>query len=168
MIRISMAIIAITIAALFACANPAANILNTTAVTPGNSPQAKIDLQPTPAPAPVLQINKNPKSLVEAFYEFYLDGSPTMEGNEVIFMRFLTPRFYDEAEKIDAYDPFLDAQEGDETWKDNIKVSNVVVRGSKATLIVLLDGKEVKWKAKLTLVKKNGTWKIDAINMAVR
>lgn len=170
-VRIILTIILIAIiATLFASPSPRTNVLNTSAATPGNSRRAKVaDPEPTTAPTPesVRQINKDPVSIARAFYEFYLDGSPKMEGNEVIFMRFLTPRFYDKAEKEQTYDPFLDTQEGDPTWKDNISVSDPVIKGNKATLFVVLNGKTNKWRAKLTLLKKNGTWKIDVIDMAV-
>ena len=165
--------------AVTSCAAPVANAVSgnrstTAASNAGAQVVTKADVDqieepdPMPTPEPVRQINKDPASLAKAFYEFYLDGYPTMSGNEVTFTGFLTPRFYDAAEKNDVYDPFLDTQDGDdETWKDNIKVSNVKVTGNKATLDLLLDGKSRKWKAKLTLLKKAGTWKIDVINMAV-
>lgn len=168
----------IFLVAVTSCAAPVANAVSgDRSAQPTSNAGAKVatgadadqieEPQPLPTPETVRQINKDPASLAKAFYEFYLDGYPTMSGNEVLFMRFLTPRFYDEAEKIDVYDPFLDTQEGDdETWKNNIKVSNVKIAGSKATLNLLLDGKSRKWKAKLKLVKKAGTWKIDVIDMA--
>ena len=170
----------LVIAAALACASrSAAN--NGAAEAPATSASSSVEnrpavepsdrqTEPDPLPTPdkVVQINKDPVTLAKSFYEFYLDGYPTMSGNEVTFAQFLTPRFYDEAERNDLYDPFLDTQDGDDpTWKRKIRISNVVTKGDRSTLIVLLDGKKKKWKAKLTLVKKAGTWKIDGIYMSV-
>jgi len=114
-------------------------------------------------PEPVVQVNRDPKTLVTAFYEFYLDGFPQMDGNEVVYSRFLTTRFYKEADKADDYDPFLDAQDLDETWKNNFSVSEAKITGAKAFVDVALKGETFKWVLRASLVKKSDVWKIDGI-----
>ena len=121
--------------------------------------------EPTPAPTPgrVVQINKDPKTLVLAFYEYYLDGFPRIDDERVVFARYLTPRFFDEALKADDYDPFLDAQDFDETWKNNISAADARIRGNVATVRLSLNGKSLKWVLDVTAVKKGGVWKIDRV-----
>jgi uncharacterized protein DUF3828 len=80
-----------------------------------------------------------------------------------VFARYLTPRFFDEALKADDYDPFLDAQDFDSTWKNNVSASDKVITGSRATVNVTLKGETFKWVLKVLLLKKSGIWKIDGV-----
>ena len=148
--------------------NNAARPANNSAAVTEPQPEATPPKRPAAnEPAPVVQVNTDPARLAISFYEFYMDGYPTMKDNALMFTRYLTPRFYDVAEKEDTYDPFFDTQEGDEGFKDNISASEPVIKGDKATLFVVMKGKTSKWRAKLTLLKKNGTWKIDDIDQSV-
>jgi hypothetical protein len=115
-------------------------------------------------PKPVVQVNKDPATLTLAFYEYYLDGMPSVKKNRAVFAKYLTPKFLGVALKADDYDPFLDAQDFDETWKDNnYSVKGTAVNGDKATVNVDLNGESLKWTLKVSLLRKNGLWKIDGV-----
>lgn len=116
-----------------------------------------------PEPEPVVQINKDPKTLVLAFYEFYVDGFPNIQDEGASFKDFLTIRFFNAAWEADDYDIFLDAQDFDNTWKGNVSVSNAVIKGNKATVDVMLRGETFKWTRRVSLVKQRGVWKIDGV-----
>jgi len=46
--------------------------------------------QSSPTPAPAAQINRDPKTLALAFYEFYVDGYPRIDDEGPAFSKFLT------------------------------------------------------------------------------
>ena len=159
---------------LASCAQPQTNSPNAGAQTlnkvsqssGGNSataasPQTPVAASPTPAPA--VQIDKDPKTLALAFYEFYVDGFPRIEDEGPAFAKFLTSRFFKEASKADDFDPFLDAQDLDETWKGNVSAADATIKGDKATVNVMLNGKTFKWTMQVSLVRQKDVWKIDAI-----
>ena len=83
--------------------------------------------------------------------------------------QFITVRCYNENKK--AYDNnefdadyFISAQDFDEKWATNMKISNVKIKGNKATANVVLDGKgSFDSKLKLKLIKEKSVWKIDVI-----
>ena len=153
------------LAAIAACGDQMASVSNGN-VRAGDAPHKIIAPSPTPRPTPepVVQINKDPAKLASAFYEFYLDGLPAMKGNEVVFARFLTTRFYNEALRADDIDVFLDAQDFDDTWnKNSFSTSSPVISGNKATVEIRLKGETFKWVLKVSLIKKAGTWKIDRV-----
>ncbi|MGQ0763148.1 MAG: DUF3828 domain-containing protein [Acidobacteriota bacterium] len=136
-------------------AQAAANV--TTAIAGGTGPTT------APTPEKVVQVNKDPKTLVQSFYEYYLDGFPKIDDERVIFARHLTSRFFDEALKADDYDPFLDAQDFDATWKKHFSVSEAKVTANKAQVKVSLRGKTFQWVLEVTTVKKGGVWQIDKV-----
>ena len=169
-------LIAMAVAVVASCAAPITNVPNANARAASNEPnRTAVNVsaaQPTnvvatptppPTPEPVVQINKDPKTLALAFYEFYVDGFPNMDDDAVSFAPYLTGRFFKEASKADDYDPFLDAQDMDETWKGNVSASEPVISGNKATVNVLLKGKTFKWTLKVSLLKQQGVWKIDGV-----
>ena len=118
---------------------------------------------PAPTPEKVEQINTDPAKLAVAFYEYYVDGFPRIDDERVVFARYLTSRFFDEALKADDHDPFLDAQDFDRTWKNNVRASDKVITGNKATVNVILKGETFKWVMKVSLLKRSGTWKINGV-----
>ena len=66
---------------------------------------------------------------------------------------------------IDA-DFFIDAQDWDQTWEQNISTSKATVQGNLATVNVTLKGGAAfgNKKLKVGLRKEGGVWKIDSIN----
>jgi hypothetical protein len=131
----------------------------------GNVGQIPMGILLTPAPTPekVKQINTDPAKLAVAFYEYYVESFPRIDDERVVFARFITPRFFDEALKAEDYDPFLDAQDLDRTWRNNVSASHKVMTGNRATVKVSLKGQTFKWVLKVSLLKRGGTWKIDGV-----
>ena len=119
--------------------------------------------EPTPVPRHVDRVNDEPSKLVHSFYEFYLDGFPSMDDSGHVFANYLSGRFFRVASKADDYDPFLSAQDFDETWKDRFKVSPAKVTGNKARVRVDLNGETMKWALEVTVVKQGSGWRIDGV-----
>lgn len=115
-----------------------------------------------------------PETTIKNFYAWYVkeiskNKFPLTEQPTKL-KTFITARCYNENKRtydrneFDA-DYFIAAQDFDESWATNIKVSNVRIVGNKATANVLLDGKSnFDNKLKLKLVKEKGYWKIDTID----
>lgn len=120
--------------------------------------------------------NSTPEAVLKNFYSWYIQS--IAKNNEPLtkqptkLKQFITLRLYNEIKKIydrgelDA-DYFISAQDYDESWAKNVKVSNVKTAKTKATANVLLDGKEdFDQKLKITLsLEKGMIWKIDKIEM---
>ena len=151
-------VLSITVFISASCARPQAN-------APGPAMPAGNVAAPrsSPTPEPAVQANADPKTLALALYEFYVDGYPRIEDEGPAFSKYLTSRFFKEASKADDYDPFLDAQDVDETWKGNVSAADAVTKGDKSTVDVLLNGKTFKWTMRVSLLKQKDAWKIDGI-----
>jgi hypothetical protein len=117
--------------------------------------------------------NSTPETTIKNFYSWYVreivkNKFPLTE-QPAKMKQFITARCYNENKRIydknefDA-DYFIAAQDYDEKWATNIKVSNVKITGNKATAKVILDGQgNFDSKLKLKLIKEQGNWKIDVI-----
>ena len=115
-----------------------------------------------------------PEATIKSFYSWYIQS--ITKNNEPLtkqptkLKQFITLRLYNEIKRIydkgelDA-DYFISAQDYDEKWGKNIKVSNLKTAKTKATANVLLDGEgDFDSKLKITLVLEKGSiWKIDKI-----
>lgn len=115
-----------------------------------------------------------PQTTIKKFYSWYVreiskNKFPLTE-QPTKMKQFITARCYNENKK--AYDNnefdadyFISAQDFDERWATNVKISNVKINGNKATANVVLDGKgSFDSKLKLKLVKEKSVWKIDVID----
>jgi hypothetical protein len=133
------------------------------AAAPANTSNVATVPAETPAAASATSIDP-PEKVVKDFYGFYLrDMASIDQKNRSKFARFLTKRFLKEAEAVDDFDPFLDAQDFDETFKDNYTASVISSNDQKALVALNLNGKTMKWKRKITLLKEDGSWKIDRV-----
>lgn len=114
-----------------------------------------------------------PETTIKNFYSWYVreiskNKFPLAE-QPTKMKQFITARCYNENKK--AYDKnefdadyFISAQDFDERWATNVKISNVKINGNKATANVVLDGKSsFDSKLKLKLIKEKSIWKIDVI-----
>lgn len=114
-----------------------------------------------------------PETTIKNFYSWYVreiskNKFPLAE-QPTKMKQFITARCYNENKK--AYDNnefdadyFISAQDFDERWATNVKISNVKINGNKATANVVLDGKSsFDSKLKLKLIKEKSIWKIDVI-----
>ena len=117
--------------------------------------------------------NSTPEMTIKNFYSWYVGeiakNKFPLAKQPTKLKQFITARCYNENKR--AYDKnefdadyFIAAQDYDEKWATNVKVSNVKIIGNKATANVILDGKgNFDSKLKLKLIKEKNTWKIDVI-----
>ena len=116
---------------------------------------------------------ENPSDSIRNFYRWYVteliaNRNPMENGKEL--KRFATERLLKEIDRMkkgpDGLDGdyFVDAQDFDELWAKNITVSDVKVRGTKASAEVLLAGKgDMRRRLQVSLVKDGGIWKVDKV-----
>lgn len=108
----------------------------------------------------------SPDEVVRQFYDWYLHaGFPIPERkNLATFRKYVTQRLIRKQmdPEVDA-DLFVDAQDFDETWKNNFSVSKATIRGQQATTQVGLKGKQFNYTLRVTLRRENGAWKIDNV-----
>jgi Protein of unknown function (DUF3828) len=122
----------------------------------------------------VTTAQSTPEATIRKFYGWYVKeiskNKFPLSEQPAKMKQFITIRCYNENRK--AYDNnefdadyFIAAQDFDEYWATNVKVSNVKITGIKATANVGLFGKNnFNHKLKLKLIKQNGIWKIDVID----
>ena len=116
-----------------------------------------------------------PEVTIKNFYLWYVreiaKNKFPLSQQPTKLKQFITVRCYNENKR--AYDKnefdadyFIAAQDYDEKWATNVKISNVKITSNKATANVVLDGKgNFDSKLKLKLVKEKDVWKIDVIQM---
>jgi len=107
-----------------------------------------------------------PEEITRQFYDWYLHaGLPTpARKNMATFRKYVTQKLIKQqmAPDVDA-DLFVDAQDFDEAWKNNISVSKATIRGQQAIVQVSLKGKQFSRQLRVTLRRENGVWKIDNV-----
>jgi len=119
-------------------------------------------------------VASDPANTIRSFYHWYvtvLIANQDPMKNRVEMKRFVTDRLRNEIEKMvkgpDGLDGdyFVDAQDFDNKWATSISVSNVKIRGTKATADVLLAGgdKTMNKRLSLDLVNDGGAWKVDKV-----
>ena len=119
--------------------------------------------------------NSTPEVTIKNFYAWYVreisKNKFPLSQQPTKLKQFITVRCYNENKR--AYDKnefdadyFIAAQDYDEKWATNVKVTNVKFVGNRASASVILDGKgNFDSKLKLKLVKEKDVWKIDVIEM---
>ena len=119
--------------------------------------------------------NSTPEVTIKNFYAWYVQeiskNKFPLSQQPTKLKQFITVRCYNENKR--AYDKnefdadyFIAAQDYDEKWATNVKVTNVKVVGNRASASVILDGKgNFDSKLKLKLLKEKDVWKIDVIQM---
>ena len=119
-------------------------------------------------------VNNTPESTIKGFYSWYIKelvkNKFPLTGQPTKLKQFITVRCYNENKK--AYDNnlfdadyFISAQDFDEKWATNVRISKVQITGNRATANVVLDGKGYfDSKLKLKLIKEKNIWKIDVID----
>jgi hypothetical protein len=114
-----------------------------------------------------------PEAAIKEFYSWYINllkQSKEPFKQKVEMRKYTTPRLmkelnrlYNSPDGLDA-DYFIDAQDFDEDWENNITVSNIKVNSNRASADLLLDGKQLgKKRLKVNLVNINNSWKIDKV-----
>jgi hypothetical protein len=114
----------------------------------------------------------SPEVVVKNFYAWYigvLNKNATPFKQRAKIKQFVSARLIAEIDRMmkrgeyDA-DYFINAQDWDNAWAKNIKVSDVAVNKGKANAAVFLDGEsDFDNKLKLSLVREQGSWKIDTV-----
>lgn len=125
------------------------------------------------AAEPITASPSDPSATLHSFYHWYVtelivNHEPLK--NRAAMQRFVTKRLLREIDKavqspegLEA-DYFLDAQDFDNQWADNISISKVKVSGDKATAEVLLTGQEtMRRQLSVTLIKEGSLWKVDKV-----
>ena len=119
-------------------------------------------------------IASDPANTIRSFYHWYvtvLISNQDPMKNRAEMKRLVTDRLRSEIDKMvkgpDGLDGdyFVDAQDFDNKWAKSISVSNVKIRGTKATADVLLAGGDETMNKRLSLdlVNGGGAWKIDKV-----
>ncbi len=129
-----------------------------------------------PALTPVLaQEASTPEDVVKNFYQWYLQSLNANEDpfekrkanmKESLTQRLMTAldRARKRPEGLDA-DFFLDAQDWDETWVNNVSTTKATIQGATATVPVTLEGDTFgEHKLRVGLKKVAATWRIDSVN----
>ena len=119
-----------------------------------------------------------PSEVVDAFYRWYIkalvQGRDPMKQDKVTLRKFVATSLLDEIDRrmkspdgLDA-DYFLQAQDYQDEWKNNVAVARPETNGAIATTLVTLTAKGSKpYRLKVTLKKDPASWKISKVQ-AVR
>lgn len=111
-----------------------------------------------------------PEERVSSFYRWYLRSiiaGPDVD--KVVMISHLSKRFtrwlYSKAGESRDYDPFTNGQDFNDEWVNHIIIDKVTTIGSKSTVSLILGSPNNDWNMPMTisLVKENGTWKIDRV-----
>ncbi|MEP6789073.1 MAG: DUF3828 domain-containing protein [Acidobacteriota bacterium] len=115
-----------------------------------------------------------PETVLKDFYQWYIRavdvGPDPFRRSKPTMRKYVTVRLMeqiarDEARGLDA-DSFVMTQEWDADWAKHVTVSELSIKGAKATAIVTF-GKDNYPRVAVTLVKVAGIWKIDRVRDAV-
>ena len=115
-----------------------------------------------------------PESVLREFYAWYVQSvaanrSP-MTDERAKLKRYATEGLLRRIDKLMkdgelGADPFLEAQDVDNGWAKNIKVSSAKIAGNVATANVELKGSEMgSHKLAVTLRQESGAWKVDKVD----
>ena len=115
-----------------------------------------------------------PESVLREFYQWYVQSvaanrSP-MTDERAKLKRYATDGMLRRIDKLAkdqelGADAFLQAQDVDDGWAKNIKVSSATIAGDTATANVELKGSEMgSHKLAVTLRQESGAWKIDKVD----
>lgn len=117
---------------------------------------------------------QRPERVIRDFYRWYvetlLSNRDPFRAPRTELRRYATARLIQQIDRarkssagLDA-DYFLDAQDFDKDWANNITISNAVIKGTNATADVELRGSEVGTRRlRVHLVRTDGAWKVDKI-----
>lgn len=118
------------------------------------------------------QTSKTPEDRVKSFYSWYLaaiNNEKDPAKNKAVMNSHLSRRlsqsFYSKAGQNLDYDIFVNGQDWNPAWADNIVIGELTTKGVNAKLSIILGSPNGEWDMPLTitLVKEAGTWKIDRV-----
>lgn len=115
---------------------------------------------------------QNPEARIHEFYHWYVhalnQNKNPLTGQRIIMRKYVTVRLLREIDRMakgpDGLDGdyFIDAQDWNKKWEQNIAISNVNVKAATATATVALTG-EMNRHLKVTLKQEGGAWKVDRV-----
>ena len=117
---------------------------------------------------------QTPEMVIRSFYKWYVDALnkniDPFTKRRTTLSKYVTRRLIVEIDKavkgpdgLDG-DYFLDAQDWDKDWGNNIEISDMVNSGAQATATVKLSGKDMfNRRLKIVLKKEANIWKIDKV-----
>lgn len=118
------------------------------------------------------QAGNTPESRIKSFYIWYLTAINKQQDpskNKTVMKSHLSTRFgvwfYSKAGQNLDYDIFVNGQEWNEAWVNNVIVGKAAIKGSTAVVKVKLGSPADDWNMNLqvSLVKEGGNWKIDRV-----
>jgi Protein of unknown function (DUF3828) len=118
------------------------------------------------------QTNNSPESRVKSFYDWYLKSISKQQDpskNKTVMNSHLSRRFggwfYSKAGQNLDYDIFINAQDWNEAWINNINVGKATINGNTAVVKITLGTPPDTWiqRLNISLVKEAGNWKIDRV-----
>ena len=120
------------------------------------------------------QQTSTPETVVRGFYSWYLHQLTIENSNplkqKTMALKFMTPQLYANAPRLirrmDA-DIFICAQDWDNGWEKNFKVSTPETKNNSATTTVILpSGETDKITINVTLLKTAAGWRINKVACA--
>ena len=115
----------------------------------------------------------SPGAVIRNFYKWYIDavddGSDPFKQGKATLTKYVTRRLIAQISRMEAKgldaDYFMQTQEWDRAWADNIDVPKLTGTRSTGTAIVTF-GNDNYPRVAVTLVKAAGIWKIDRVKDA--
>ncbi|MBX7223270.1 MAG: YbjP/YqhG family protein [Blastocatellia bacterium] len=114
-----------------------------------------------------------PEATVRSFYKWYLhelnQNHNPVEKPGPTMKKYVTARLLKEIDRMvkgpDGLDGdyFIDAQDWDKEWEDNIVVSALAEQGTKASMNVQFKGPNMSRNVRVNLLQQQGTWKVDKV-----
>jgi hypothetical protein len=114
----------------------------------------------------------SPEDRVKSFYSWYLtqinkerDPAKNRAVMNSHLSRRLSRSFYSKAGQDLDHDIFVNGQDWNPAWADNIAIGQLTRKRLTATLSIILGSPNANWDLPLTvtLVKELGIWKIDRV-----
>jgi hypothetical protein len=113
----------------------------------------------------------SPEDVLKSFYSWYIRDVQAMKipilNDRTTLKTYVSSRRIgqvDQLIKTGEYDAdyFTKSQDVMDDWAENIAISNVEIKGNKATAIVVL-GVASPWKLKAYIVSARGQWRIERV-----
>lgn len=124
------------------------------------------------------QPKQPPDAVVQSFYKWYIHA--LNQNSDPFYKQRKTTRKYVSRRLVKEIDNmvkgpdglngdyFLDAQDWDKEWEDNIVIVKTSVDKGKAEVELSLKGPNMGRTLKIRLVEESGSWKIDNVENAER
>lgn len=118
------------------------------------------------------QANNTPEGRVKRFYSWYLKSMAKQQDptkNKAVMNSYVSNRFsrwyYSKAGQNLDYDIFVNGQDWNEAWANNISAGKATINGHTAVVKLTLGSPSDDWiqHLNISLIKEAGIWKIDRV-----